>query len=419
MSSQRHRKRGPALLAVVVLALGMAACGSSPAKVRRVATTTSRSTTSSTTSTSAAPTTTSVPRPQLPAGGPVPSGFEPESVTFISATTGFVLGVDATCPAGSCAALARTSDTGASWVALPAPPAAYENRFATGASKPAVSEVRFADALDGWIYGPSLFVTHDGGASWQQLNLGGPVVDLETSGGFVDAVVSPCGGQETCSGSLRLEQALTTGSAFTTVLSGPAVQAAAGALAALSLHAPVGFVNLSGASGISPAALYATRSLAVPSGWNAFPDPCTVSADYSLDAFVAPDVTSLYSLCGGPGAAGSVAKEVVRTENGHSTVVGQPPPGGDPEGLAATSSGTLVVSAASGASELYRSADGGATWTTAVTFSDGGIGFNDLGFTTSTQGVVIHGEPGPPTDFVSQLLMTKDGGANWQVVPIA
>ena len=68
---------------------------------------------------------------------------------------------------------------------------------------------------------------------------------------------------------------------------------------------------------------------------------------------------------------------------------------------------------------LYRSTDGGATWTTAETYGDGGIGFNDLGFTTATQGVVIHGLPGPPADFASQLLMTTDGGATWAVMPIA
>jgi hypothetical protein len=32
--------------------------------------------------------------------------------------------------------------------------------------------------------------------------------------------------------------------------------------------------------------------------------------------------------------------------------------------------------------------------------------------------VVIHGQPGPPTDYASQLLMTYDGGATWQAVPI-
>jgi len=356
------------------------------------------------------------PTTTVPAGSPVRSGFEPGSVSFVSATTGFVIGIDSTCAAGSCVALARTSDAGATWVSLPAPPAVYVNRLGTSASAPAVSEVRFADALDGWIYGPSLLATHDGGATWQQVDLAGSVVALEASGGFVDAVVSPCGTQETCSGSLRLEQAPATGGSFSTVLTGPTVQSSSTGVLALSLHAPVGFVNLRGV-GSPQDGLWATRSLANPSGWNPFANPCAVSAGYSLDAFVAPDVTSLYSLCSGEGGAGSVMKEVVKTQGGQSTVVGQPPPGGDPDALAATSSGTLVVSAASAATELYRSTDGGISWST-LTFNDGGIGFNDLGFTTSTQGVVIHGQPGPPTDYASQLLMTDDAGATWHAVPI-
>lgn len=395
---------------MLVLAVCAASCSSSPTKAPR------RTTTTSTTTTSVAPSTTTAPSPTVPAGSPVSSGFEPGSVTFVSATTGFVIGVDSTCAAGSCVALARTSDAGSTWVSLPTPPAAYVNRFGTSATAPAVSEVRFADALDGWIYGPSLFATHDGGAIWQQLDLGGSVVALETSGGFVDAVVSPCSTQETCSGSLRLEQAPATGGSFTTVLTGPTVQSTSEGVLALSLHAPVGFVNLSGV-GSPQYGLWATRSLANSSGWSPFPDPCAGSAEDSLAAFVAPDVTSLYSLCGGEGAAGSAMKEVVKTQSGHSTVVGQPPPGGDPESLAATSSGTLVVSAASGASELYRSADGGTTWST-LTFDDGGIGFKDLGFTSSRQGVVVHGQPGPPGEYASQLLMTYDGGATWQAVPI-
>ena len=240
------RRRLPTVMAVLVLAVCAASCSSSPTKAPRRTTNHEHARTTSTTTTSVAPSTTTAPSPTVPAGSPVPSGFEPGSVTFVSATTGFVIGIDSTCAAGSCVALARTSDAGATWVSLPAPPAAYVNRFGTSATAPAVSEVRFADALDGWIYGPSLFATHDGGATWQQLDLGGSVVALETSGGFVDAVVSPCSTQETCSGSLRLEQAPATGGSFTTVLTGPTVQSSSEGVFALSLHAPVGFVNLSG-----------------------------------------------------------------------------------------------------------------------------------------------------------------------------
>ena len=403
-------RRVVAVTVALCMAAALASCTSSK-------TTPSVSTTSASTTTSVAQSTTTTAPPGAPEGSAVPSGFEPASVTFVSVTTAFVIGVDSSCAAGSCVAVARTTDGGASWAALPAPPAAYVSHFGTAAGTPAVSEVRFADELDGWIWGPSLFATHDGGATWQSVGLGGPVVSLETSGGFVDAVVAPCSGEQECTGSLRLYQAPAEGGPFSRVLTGPSTTSGAGVMFHLSLHAPVGFADMSGVEQPGQAPVYATSDLAAPNGWKTFPDPCAVSPGYGLDAFVAPDTSVLYSLCGGQGAAGSVVKQVVRTEDGRSTVAGTPPPAGDPESIAATSSGTLVVSAASGASSLYRSADGGSSWT-ATTFSDGGIGFEDLGFTTATQGIVIHGQPGPPTNYASQLLMTRDAGATWQPVPI-
>lgn len=56
----------------------------------------------------------------------------------------------------------------------------------SASSLPGVSEVRFADLLDGWVFGPALFATHDGARTWQQVTLGGSVVALETSGDYVD-----------------------------------------------------------------------------------------------------------------------------------------------------------------------------------------------------------------------------------------
>ncbi|HUC05819.1 MAG TPA: sialidase family protein [Acidimicrobiales bacterium] len=354
----------------------------------------------------------------MPAGTPVPGGFEPGSVTFVSQETGFVIGIDSACAAGSCVAVARTTDAGASWVAIPAPIAGFVNRYSSSSTAPAVSEVRFADELDGWIFGPSLFATHDGGATWQQVKVSGSVIALETSGGYVDAVVSPCSAGQECSGALHLMQAPVSGGVFTTVLSGPVVSSSGAVGLALSLHSPAGFARLGVTDAPGLADLYATGNLASTSSWHAFADPCASSAGTGLDDFVAPNATDLYSLCSGSGAAGSVQKFVVKTTNGVSHVVGSPPAGGDPEALAATASGTLVVSAASGASWLYRSTDGGATWSTVETENDGGIGFNDLGFTTATQGVVIHGVPGPPANATSELLMTTDGGATWTATPI-
>jgi hypothetical protein len=280
-----------------------------------------------------------------------------------------------------------------------------------------VSEVRFASDLDGWMFGPALFATHDGGRSWAQIALSGSVVALEPSGGYVDALVSPCRGVEECTGPLVLEQAPATGGPFVTVLTGQPTESSSDTFSALALHAPDAFVVLSGALH-APATIFATANIADPNGWNAFPDPCASVPSSDLGSMVAPDTSSLYALCVGPGAAGSSDKTIVRTQDGRSTVVGDAPAPGAGGVLAATSSGTLLLAASSGASWLFRSSDGGSTWSTAATYDDGGIGFADLGFATPTVGAVVHGVPGPPTNVTSQLLMTVDAGTSWHAVPI-
>ncbi len=400
-----HRQRGVRRWAVraplVCLAVTSASCASTISRPP---------------STSISAPATSSPAPSTtissPAGGAVPGGFLPGSVTFVSTTTGFALGVAASCPAGSCVALVRTTDGGSTWVGLAAPPAAFVAHGAPSTSSlPGVSEVRFADPLDGWAFGPALFATHDGALTWQSIVLGASVVSLETSAGSVFAVVSPCRGEADCPGPLQLEQAPAVGGGFVTVRTGPSVQSPGIDSPDLSLHAPVGFAVLG-----SGASLYATENLADPNGWNAFADPCA-STGLPLTSLAAPDPTTLYSLCTGNGAMGSTTKDVVVTDGGKSTLAGAAPLGGDGGTLTATASGVLVIASASGASSLYRSTDGGHTWSTAETYDDGGAGFNDLGFTTTTQGVVVHGLPGPGQE-TAQLLMTHDAGATWQVVPI-
>jgi hypothetical protein len=49
--------------------------------------------------------------------------------------------------------------------------------------------LRFSGANNGWLYGDASYRTRDGGRSWVQLALGGPVVALEASRGRAFAVV--------------------------------------------------------------------------------------------------------------------------------------------------------------------------------------------------------------------------------------
>jgi hypothetical protein len=304
-------------------------------------------------------------------------------------------------------------------VRLPAPPVAYVRpNYDNSEAQPDVSEIRFADPLDGWAFGPGLWATHNGGASWQQVNLGGSVVSLETAGGYVDAVVSPCQRDSQCTGALRLEQARATSGPFTAILTGPGGQVGGTVTSDLSLQPAVGFALLGYGMTAASTYLYATGNLASPHGWNRFPDPCAAAgAQVELSSFIAPNSTLLYTLCTGNAAAGSTEKFAVVTDDGHSSVAGAPPLAGDGGMLAATATGTLVLATASAASFLDRSTDGGRTWATVGSFDDGGIGFNDLGFTSDTQGVVIHGLP--EEGGIDQLLMTHDAGAAWQVVSFA
>jgi photosystem II stability/assembly factor-like uncharacterized protein len=270
-----------------------------------------------------------------------------------------------------------------------------------------VSEVRFADPLDGWLFGPDLFVTHDGGRTWHRVATSGSVRQLETSGGYVDAVVSSCA-PNGCSGRLRLEQAAATGGPFTTVL----VSTARHSSSQLSLQADVGFVVFGDFQ------LYATENLANSAGWKPFPNPCASLRNFVLGPIVAPNTTTLVSVCWGNGAAGSSTKDVVVTRDAKSTVVGRTPLGGLPVAIAATPSGrTIVVACSSGASMLYRSRTGGRSWSTVASFGDGGYGWNDLGFTTATQGFVMRGAASIwRFAHFDEMLMTHDAGASWHRV---
>lgn len=353
--------------------------------------------------------------PALPPGGPVPAGFQPASVTFASASLGYVLGTTGACASTSCTSVLRTTDGGAHWAGVSAPRAGLAVYPASAASAPSVSRMRFADPRDGWAYGPGLWATHDGARSWHRLSLGGGVLSLEAAGGQVDAVTSTC-----AAGACRqitLLQSRVGSDDFRAV----AAQRDAGSSnGALVLHPPTGFAAL-GTSTSKPEYGRPTALQATADGvaWRPFPDPCQVTRQLSLSSLALAGVRTLFTLCSGQGAAGSSDKQVVVTFNGHSAVAGSPGRRGDAGELAAATNSTLVVATSSAASWLVRSTDGGHRWATVAQYDDGGVGLTDLGFTTAMNGVVIHGRPtngstGPPQ--VDELLSTADAGSSWHHV---
>ena len=104
----------------------------------------------------AGPTTTTVPKF---------SGFLAQSADFVTADVGFALGY-VHCGKEICFALRRTLDRGASWIALPTPP------FNVGApGDRAPFELHFANTLDGWAFGATVWATDRRG---QELASGQP-----------------------------------------------------------------------------------------------------------------------------------------------------------------------------------------------------------------------------------------------------
>jgi hypothetical protein len=80
---------------------------------------------------------------------------------------------------GTCGAIVRTTDGGSSFVGIPSPPV----------SANAVTQLRFANALDGYAFDPQFWVTTNGGTSWQQVHTTGEVTEVQAADGEAYALV--------------------------------------------------------------------------------------------------------------------------------------------------------------------------------------------------------------------------------------
>jgi hypothetical protein len=403
---------GALLAAVALSACGAASSGAGggAAATSPTASATSGGASSASASASAAggpatTTPTTAPTVTAPIGGPVPNGFAATSVTFVSPEEAFVLGT-APCAKAPCTSIVRTLDRGVNWRGLPAPVVPLGNAEADPAG-PAVWGIRFANPEVGFVFGNGLWETSDGGEQWTSAaSPGASIESLEVIDGQVLALTAACTPNGGCAQTGTLVRRSLAGGGWQVVaqVSRWGSIATQARVAALLDGTSVIVTTDGGVSTITHATPCSTEGVA---------EPASV-------AVTGPDGLAL--LCAGGAAMGSVEKTVyVSDDLGASwTKAGSPAAGGDPDGMSAGSTSQLVAAAASGASMLYYSGDGGAQWATAYSAGDGGLGFGDLGFTTAADGVVIHGPvlsdsnaEGRP----GQLLLTSNGGASWQLVP--
>ncbi|NHN56888.1 hypothetical protein G9U51_14010 [Calidifontibacter sp. DB0510] len=118
--------------------------------------------------------------------GPVPSSFASWSVSNAGNGTLYDLG-SAVCGQQVCPTLLRSADNGSTWRSVHTF-AGTDTSQAVGSARPliqpnrAVTEVRFATPQIGYAFGGALWVTSDGGASFQQVDHPGQaVLGLEVS----------------------------------------------------------------------------------------------------------------------------------------------------------------------------------------------------------------------------------------------
>ena len=337
------------------------------------------------------------PVPVGPAGGPLPPGFTPASVTFVSPSTGWALG-SAPCSTPPCTSVARTSDGGRTWVGIPAPRTVLQDL--PGAANAGVSTIRFANRLDGWAFGAELWATHDGGGTWHRVTIpgvapNGMIEDLEAANGAVHVGVIDNQSQVRVATSPVGVDRWTTALAATQVGAGPV---------------PTGQMVLQGGVGWF---LQVDRTVVgglrlVGGQWVAWTPPCATAGGPAVLA--ASSATELVAACdvglwsGGPPAERLYVSHDAGASFADLGVI----PAVGVQAVAATAGRILVAGTTTGQQVLLLSTDGGRTWVPVLSRS--GTAWVDVGFTTATQGVAIA---------THELVMTSDGGQTWKPVSFA
>jgi photosystem II stability/assembly factor-like uncharacterized protein len=121
----------------------------------------------------------------------------PQSVSFTTRSLGWTWGPAGRSLAGRPPArgvLARTSDGGHTWSVIATPRIAYAGVGYPGG----VAGVRFADRLDGYLFGGELWATADGGGRWRRLHTPGTILDLQSGAGRAYALALDCASSMDC-----------------------------------------------------------------------------------------------------------------------------------------------------------------------------------------------------------------------------
>lgn len=310
---------------------------------------------------------------------PVPAGFGPVSVAAVSDSNWWLLG-SAPCKSPPCTAIVATHNAGRSFSALPAPRTAE------------IHELRFADADNGFAFGPDLWSTHDGARAWKRINVGGSVVQLAVSRRWAYAVVrSASGGGRLLRSSVGRDAWRPIGKFAGYPFAGLWAQGATVTVETQTRNGRQSRIYVSRDSGEH----FALAGSAPPSV------ACQLQA--MLPVIWAPCATGTLSGVWRSTDAGADFRGV----GGDATRSGRP---AEPNSAAfAAASPTVAVY---GYQQLWRTADAGSHWRR-VPGTGGAILWTGLAFTDATHGVAVGQFQGG-----YRLYRTTDGGRSYRRVPI-
>ena len=291
-------------------------------------------------------------------------------LSWVSATDGWALAARP-CISGTCARLAHTTDGGVHWQALPNPPARLQDGTVDCAKVACVSGVRFASPTVGYLYGPALLMTSDGGRTWRA-QPGLQVETLTIAGSQVYRVAYDHGG---CPGPClpTLQRAAIGSSAWRPLIGQLAYPGRSGAAQIVASGSTLLLAMFGSQAGPVSAQAVVYRSADSGAAWQQRTDPCS-----------------------GRGAGGKSAEEDLTDLAGA--------PGGFFAGLCSphTGSGAFVVT----------SSDGGESWQTAGALpSVQALAL--LAAASPTTLAVSTGAAGGSGVFTARLLVTTDAGRHW------
>ncbi len=339
-----------------------------------------------------------------------PAKFKAASLTWLSATRGWLLGA-APCGKRSCTDVLATSNGGTSWRlagSVKTPIASQATPADVG-----VDEVRFATTSVGWAYGPALFRTANGGRTWVAQPVPGhghQVLALGHSAAANYAVVSPCKEFAACTGGhLTLwRTASLTGTTWTRIPARLAINSAA----SISASGRTVYVVSPGQPG---------QLLVSTDGrhFAARPTPCNAAKDFGLVQVSATSARHVALLCVGNAGRSEATKTVYRSVNNGRTVTsaGTTPVFGIGAELAASPSGDLLVGAWSEGTFMYANDGGKAKWTMPLGLATAD-GWNDLAFVGGQVAWAVYGPVSELASDPGQLVVTRDGGQHWKRITV-